>query len=115
MHMQAAYAITGLVIGVAIQASTSLYDVLWLASIKCMKSTTYDAIRHAHRYLDTLSANMQAPTRVFAGAASAINIPTCQPHKYKSLAEVQTQPDHVYCLPESEAVEANYCIASLTS
>ena len=26
------------------------------------------------------------------------------------LAEVQTQPDHVYCLPESEAEEATYCI-----
>ena len=29
-------------------------------------------------------------------------IPMCHPHKYQSLSEVSTQPDHVHCLPESK-------------
>lgn len=54
----------------------------------------------------TCRHNMLASMHVLVGDASTVAIPMRHPHKYQSLSEVSTQPDHVHCLPKSKTEES---------
>ena len=43
---------------------------------------------------------------MLVGAASTVTILMGHSHKYQSLSEVATQPEHVLCLPESKTEES---------